>query len=70
ARTAPIQRLADSVAGRFAYGVMALSAATFLFWATAGTKLFPQVLLSAAGKIAGCGACVTAAAAAATPATT
>ncbi|KAJ9508304.1 hypothetical protein QJQ45_011811 [Haematococcus lacustris] len=70
ARTAPIQRLADSVAGRFAYGVMALSAATFLFWATAGTKLFPQVLLSAAGKVAGCGACVTAAAAAATPATT
>jgi P-type Cu+ transporter len=43
ARTAPVQRLADAVAGRFAYAVMGISAATFTFWATAGTKLFPQV---------------------------
>lgn len=43
ARTAPIQRLADAVAGKFAYGVMGLSAATFVFWALAGTRLFPQV---------------------------
>jgi hypothetical protein len=43
ARTAPIQRLADTVAGKFAYGVMALSAATFAFWATVGTQMFPQV---------------------------
>lgn len=49
---------------------MGLSAATFVFWATAGTKLFPQVLLTAVGKVAACGACVTAAAKAATPATT
>ena len=43
ARTAPIQRLADAVAGRFAIGVMAASAATFAFWATLGPALFPQV---------------------------
>ncbi|MEW5309920.1 MAG: hypothetical protein WDW38_001761 [Sanguina aurantia] len=47
ARTAPIQRLADSVAGKFAYGVMALSAATFAFWALAGAAAFPQVLAGA-----------------------
>lgn len=47
ARTAPIQRLADSVAGKFAYGVMGLSAATFAFWSTVGTKVFPQVLAAA-----------------------
>lgn len=45
ARTAPIQRLADTVSGRFAYGVMGASAATFLFWSTIGTKMFPQVRL-------------------------
>lgn len=43
ARAAPIQRLADAVAGRFALGVMAASAATFAFWSTAGPSLFPQV---------------------------
>eukprot|EP00198_Chlamydomonas_reinhardtii_P013234 XP_001702571.1 heavy metal transporting ATPase [Chlamydomonas reinhardtii] len=53
ARTAPIQRLADTVAGKFAYGVMGLSAATFAFWATVGTRLFPQVLAGAAAGPAG-----------------
>ncbi|PNH07920.1 Copper-transporting ATPase PAA1, chloroplastic, partial [Tetrabaena socialis] len=53
ARTAPIQRLADTVAGKFAYGVMGLSAATFAFWALAGTRLFPQVLAPAAAGPAG-----------------
>lgn len=43
ARTAPVQRLADAVAGKFAYAVMGVSAATFAFWATLGTRLFPQV---------------------------
>lgn len=51
ARTAPIQRLADSVAGRFAYGVMGASLATFVFWATAGTSMFPQVGLFAKQSI-------------------
>ena len=38
AREAPIQRLADGVAGRFCYGVMASSAATFAFWELAGEQ--------------------------------
>lgn len=42
ARSAPVQRLADRVAGRFAVGVLALSSATFAFWAAAGQRLFPQ----------------------------
>ena len=42
ARSAPVQRLADAVAGRFAVGVMALAAGTFAFWAGAGPRLFPQ----------------------------
>ena len=36
ARPAPVQRLADEVAGTFCYGVMAVSAATFTFWRLAG----------------------------------
>lgn len=44
AREAPVQRLADAVAGRFCYGVMAAAAATFLFWLTAGSAMFPSVL--------------------------
>ena len=42
------QRLADEVSGKFVYGVMGASAATFAFWSLAGTKLFPQVLQTAA----------------------
>ncbi|MEZ2279682.1 MAG: heavy metal translocating P-type ATPase [Microcoleus sp.] len=44
-RKAPIQNLADTVAGYFVYGVMAISALTFLFWYFAGTHLWPSVLL-------------------------
>ncbi|XP_058086105.1 copper-transporting ATPase PAA1, chloroplastic [Magnolia sinica] len=40
-REAPVQRLADKVAGHFTYGVMALSAVTFLFWSAFGSKLLP-----------------------------
>ncbi len=43
-RKAPIQQLADTVAGYFAYGVMGLASLTFLFWFTIGTNLYPQVL--------------------------
>lgn len=32
AQQAPIQRLADLIAGPFVYSVMGLSAATFAFW--------------------------------------
>ena len=45
ARTAPVQRLADSVAGRFAVGVMTASSATLAFWLTAGPLLFPKVIM-------------------------
>ena len=43
-RKAPIQHLADTVAGYFTYGVMAIATLTFLFWLLIGTHLFPQVL--------------------------
>ncbi|XP_057525223.1 copper-transporting ATPase PAA2, chloroplastic [Amaranthus tricolor] len=43
---APIQRLADSIAGPFVYSVMTLSLATFAFWSSIGAKLFPDVLLN------------------------
>ena len=45
-RKAPIQNLADTVAGYFVYGVMTISALTFLFWYFAGTHLWPSVLLA------------------------
>ncbi|TXG53938.1 hypothetical protein EZV62_019194 [Acer yangbiense] len=40
-REAPVQRLADKVSGQFTYGVMALSAATFLFWNFFGAHVLP-----------------------------
>ncbi|XP_021753194.1 copper-transporting ATPase PAA1, chloroplastic-like [Chenopodium quinoa] len=43
-REAPVQRLADKVAGRFTYGVMALSAATFMFWTLFGSRILPSVI--------------------------
>ncbi|KAG8073678.1 hypothetical protein GUJ93_ZPchr0006g41283 [Zizania palustris] len=46
AREAPVQRLADSIAGPFVYTVMTLSAATFSFWYYVGTHIFPEVLLN------------------------
>jgi len=47
ARKAPIQGLADRIAGRFSGAVLLLAAATFLFWWQWGTTLWPQVLLAA-----------------------
>ena len=44
ARKAPIQQLADRVAGWFSYGVMALALGTFLFWWVIGCQVWPQVL--------------------------
>eukprot|EP00208_Stichococcus_sp_RCC1054_P001455 CAMPEP_0206141838 /NCGR_PEP_ID=MMETSP1473-20131121/14353_1 /ASSEMBLY_ACC=CAM_ASM_001109 /TAXON_ID=1461547 /ORGANISM="Stichococcus sp, Strain RCC1054" /LENGTH=960 /DNA_ID=CAMNT_0053536563 /DNA_START=260 /DNA_END=3142 /DNA_ORIENTATION=+ len=52
ARQAPMQRLADQVAGRFAYGVMGASAVTFLFWSTLGIRMFPQVVAKLGGAAA------------------
>lgn len=39
-RKAPIQKLADTVAGYFTYGVMAIAALTFAFWYFAGTQFW------------------------------
>ena len=43
-RKAPIQRLADQVAGRFCYGVLGLAAFTLVFWWLWGARLWPTVL--------------------------
>ncbi|VFQ97764.1 unnamed protein product [Cuscuta campestris] len=45
-REAPIQRLADSIAGPFVFSIMTLSATTFAFWYYLGSKIFPDVLLN------------------------
>ncbi|CAK8568476.1 unnamed protein product [Lathyrus sativus] len=45
-REAPVQRLADSIAGPFVFSIMTLSAATFAFWYFFGTHIFPDVLLN------------------------
>ncbi|KAK8970811.1 hypothetical protein KSP40_PGU013540 [Platanthera guangdongensis] len=46
AQEAPIQRLADSIAGPFVFSVMTISAATFAFWYSIGTNIFTDVLLN------------------------
>lgn len=43
-RKAPIQQLADTIAGYFTYGVMALAGLTFLFWYFLGLHWWPEVL--------------------------
>jgi P-type Cu2+ transporter len=45
-RKAPIQKLVDTIAGYFAYGVMAIALVTFLFWYFIGTKIWSNVLVS------------------------
>ncbi|MEX0588243.1 MAG: cation-translocating P-type ATPase [Cyanobium sp.] len=49
ARKAPIQGLADRLAGRFTVVVLALALATLLFWWLVGAQLWPQVLSPAHG---------------------
>jgi len=46
-RAAPVQRLADAIAGPFVFGVMGVSAATFGFWTIAGDAMFPGALMEA-----------------------
>ena len=43
-RKAPVQRLADTVAGYFTYGVMAIAAITFIFWYFIGTHVWPEAI--------------------------
>lgn len=45
ARKAPIQKLADTVAGYFTYGVMAIATLTFLFWFFVGSHVWSEVLI-------------------------
>lgn len=42
ARKAPIQQLADTIAGYFTYGVLTLATLTFLFWCLIGSQLWPD----------------------------
>ncbi len=44
-RKAPVQRLADTVAGYFTYGVLVAAVLTFVFWYFFGTQLWPDVLI-------------------------
>ncbi len=46
ARKAPIQRIADTIAGYFAYSVITLAAITFIFWYSLGTSIWPHVLMT------------------------
>ncbi|MEN9564939.1 MAG: hypothetical protein RLZZ69_135, partial [Cyanobacteriota bacterium] len=48
---APVQQLADTIAGYFAYGVMAIAILTFLFWYFIGTDIWASVLTSSAHSI-------------------
>lgn len=50
-RKAPIQKVADRIAGSFAYGVMAIATLTFLFWFFVGTHVFPDVLTTGASAM-------------------
>ncbi|VFQ96348.1 unnamed protein product [Cuscuta campestris] len=43
-REAPVQQLADKVSGHFTHGVIALSAATFMFWNLFGARVLPATL--------------------------
>ena len=45
-RKAPIQRLADVIAGYFTYGVLTIAALTFTFWYFIGTHLWRDRLLA------------------------
>jgi len=43
-REAPVQRLADTISGKFVYAVSTAAMATFGFWMSVGAELFPQAL--------------------------
>ncbi|MEM8545573.1 MAG: heavy metal translocating P-type ATPase [Cyanobacteria bacterium P01_H01_bin.119] len=49
-RKAPIQGLADTIAGYFTYGVMTVAALTFCFWYFVGLEVWPQVIDGALGS--------------------
>jgi P-type Cu2+ transporter len=51
-RKAPVQKLADTVAGYFTYGVLTASCLTFVFWYFLGTHLWPDVIMSGGMEMA------------------
>ena len=51
-RKAPVQKLADTIAGYFAYGVMTIATLTFCFWYFYGTKVWDSVLVNAGHSMA------------------
>ena len=51
-RKAPVQKLADRVAGYFTYGVLTASCLTFAFWYLLGTQLCPDVAISGGMEMA------------------
>ncbi|MEM8832032.1 MAG: heavy metal translocating P-type ATPase [Cyanobacteria bacterium P01_G01_bin.19] len=50
-RKAPVQKLADTIAGYFAYGVMTIAILTFCFWYFYGTEVWQSVLISASSSM-------------------
>ncbi|MBW4613105.1 MAG: heavy metal translocating P-type ATPase [Desmonostoc vinosum HA7617-LM4] len=45
-RKAPVQKLADTVAGYFTYGVLTASVLTFIFWYFFGVHIWPNITMS------------------------
>jgi P-type Cu2+ transporter len=43
-RKAPVQLMADTVAGYFTYGIMTVASLTFLFWYFVGSSWWPEVV--------------------------
>lgn len=43
-RKAPVQKLVDTVAGYFTYGVLSAAVLTFIFWYFVGSHIWPDVL--------------------------
>ncbi len=44
-RKAPIQKLADTVSGYFAYGIIAIALSTFVFWYGWGTSIWSEIVV-------------------------
>ncbi|MBD2409613.1 ATPase [Nostoc calcicola FACHB-389] len=51
-RKAPVQKLADTVAGYFTYGVLTASVLTFIFWYFFGTHIWTDVTMSGGMEMA------------------
>jgi Cu2+-exporting ATPase len=51
-RKAPVQKLADTVAGYFTYGVLTAAFFTFGFWYLLGTHLWPDITMSSTMEMA------------------